>query len=333
LWTASDNVELANGHAYFGIYSNRSLNGLKISATYEAWDGGRNDSLELNGHSFSIGEVGIINASLEQVLIRSGRLTSHTGLIKIQNTEDTHNEFIIEAAIVDSVSGSVGLSIEDVPQRKTKRAIALTTSSSNTFTGDATVAGNNILRLRKQNGAIAISGNLNIKDGAAVELYERNQINRNARVTLRSYAVNPSEIVFKGNAVRNLSETIHQLVVEGTGKIDFGDDFNHGSRYFYLDDLEIKAGSRLIIQNWQEGRDFLLVRKDSEHLHDSLNKVEFQGYGNGRKLVDFNHEYYAIYTPEPTTFGAGLALAGLGVLGLRRKSRLKLRPRCTNFFD
>jgi len=244
-------------------------------------------------------------------------------MVIIKNAVDTDNELFIEAKIINSSSGTVGLDISSDSTGYKKRIVALGGSSSNTFGGATTITGNNILRLKKNSRATAISGDLNIISGATVELYETNQINRNARVTLRSYEVNPSEIVFKGNAVRNLSEAIHQLVVEGTGKIDFGDDFNHGTRHFYLDDLEITDRSRLIIQNWQEGRDFLLVRKGSEHLHDSLNKVEFQGYGNGRKLVDFNNEYYAIQTPEPAVYGAGLALAGLGVLGLRRKSRLK----------
>jgi len=219
------------------------------------------------------------------------------------------------------VSGRVGVSIENASKRKTKRVIAFSSTASNTFTGNTTITGNNILRLRKDNGAIAISGDLNIKNGSPVELQRRNQISRNSRVSLVSFVNDASEIKFSG---AGLSETIHQLTVEGTGKIDFDDNFYHETRHFYLDDLEIKAGSRLIIQNWKEGRDFLLVRKDSAHLHNSLNKVEFQGYGNGRKLVDFNHEYYAIQTPEPAVYGTGLALAGLGVSGLRRKSRLKL---------
>jgi len=309
------------------LYSDKQLNGLKLVQFYGSAPGIPNNQFNLHGYTFSIGSGGLINASEEETKIVDGYLTAHSGAINITNTVDTTNELFIGAIITNNQGSRVSLTItrdSDWASSK-KRIVALGGNQSNTFTGETTITGNNRLRLKKENLATAISGDLRIKQGATVELHRTRQINSKARVTLFSSAGDAaSEIVFKGEQGRNLTESIHQLVVEGTGKIDFGGESYRGKHSLYLDDLEIKKGGRLIIENWKEGRDYLLVRKDSRNLHDSLKRIEF---ADGRKwgdLVDTGGDYYSISNaPEPAVFGAGIMALGLAALTWRRRRATK----------
>jgi len=326
-WTAVKSVELTDRDMRVDLYSNKQLNGLKLVQFYGSGPGIANNQINLHGHTFSIGGGGLINASEEETKIVDGYLTAHAGTINITNTVDTTNELFIGAVITNNQGSRVSLTItrdSDWASSK-KRIVALGGNQPNTFTGETTITLNNVLRLKKDKGATAISGDLRINQGATVELYKTHQINRSARVVLFSAAgYAASEIVFKGEQGRNLTENIHQLVVEGTGKIDFGGESYRGEHSLYLDDLEIKEGGRLIIENWKEGRDYLLVRKDSKHLQDSLKRIEF---ADGRKwgdLVDAGGMYYSISNaPEPAVFGAGIMALGLGALAWRRKHTAK----------
>jgi len=308
------------------LYSDKQLRSLKLVQFYGSGVGIANNQINLNGHTFSIGSGGLINASEEETKIVGGYLTSHTGSINIINTVVTDNELFIGATITNNLGSKVSLNItrDSDYYGANKRIVALGGTASNTFTGETTITGNNTLRLKKENLATAISGDLIIKEGASVELYRTRQINSYSKVTLSSWRSPASELVFKGERGRNLTEVIHQLVVEGMGKIDFGGESYRGTHTLYLDDLEIKDGGRLIIANWQENRDYLLVKKDSKHLHDSLKRIEF---ADGRKwgdLVDLGGNYYSISNaPEPAIFGAGVMAAGLVTLAWQRRRTTK----------
>ncbi|KXU35937.1 hypothetical protein AXK11_05285 [Cephaloticoccus primus] len=83
----------------------------------------------------------------------------------------------------------------------------------------------------------------------------------------------------------------------------------------------IADGAGLDIRGWEEGFSYLLVRKDSKHLADALKKITFDGYLPGRvHLEDFNKDYWQISgTPEPATYGAIFAGAGVGLIVWRRR--------------
>jgi len=300
---------------HIDLGANKALNSLKIVQFYGTSPTTPNNLINLNGNRLSLGSGGLVNASEEETIINSGTLTSYTGTLKILNTVDTTNELFIEARITNNSAQKVGLDISsDYAYGAKKRIVALGGSASNNFTGETTIRGRSLLRLKKEYGATAISGNLTIQEGATVEIYHSNQIKHTSLVTLTSYysSDGPSEIVFKG---ANITQSLHKLVVKGTGKIDFGDTWEPGKNYLYLDDLEILGNGRLIIENWQEGKSFLLVHKNSSHLKDALSKIEFS---DGRKwgdLVSFDGEYYSISNaPEPATLGAGLMTLALAFL-------------------
>jgi len=88
-----------------------------------------------------------------------------------------------------------------------------------------------------------------------------------------------------------------------------------------LDDLIIKDGAALNILGWKEGRDYLLVHKDSKHLQDALKKLSIDGWGKNQiYLKSYDKDYWSIEAaPEPSTYGAIFGTVGLGIVALRRR--------------
>jgi len=240
----------------------------------------------------------------------------------------------ITSAIVDNGKGKTGLRISgrvpgspDVtiyPPSRWQSSVRLEGSRSNTFTGDTIISDSSILWLSKTNGAQAIGGNILIEKGSGVVIERSDQILDSATVTLDGRERSAGLCIEK-----NVTEKFHRLVVKGDGILSF-----HGlipNRILWLDDLLIESRSILNVAEWRYGTTKILVRKDSKHLQESLEKVNFMDHlKNKNGLIETNYkDYYEIVpwpTPEPAVYGAGLALTGLGVLGLRRKSRSKLRP-------
>jgi len=159
-----------------------------------------------------------------------------------------------------------------------------------------------------------------IQDGAKLLLDYSEQFSRTSHITLKSTNNTSSTITFGHLRSTDLKETLSRITINGNGIIDFGIEDNHGIHKFILDDLEIIDGSHLTIQNWQSRRDFLLVRKDSVHLYDSLNKISFAGGIDQVELVDYDADYYSISnTPEPAAYGAGVMAIGLVAFAWKRK--------------
>jgi len=91
-----------------------------------------------------------------------------------------------------------------------------------------------------------------------------------------------------------------------------------------LDDLEVTLGSYLLIKEWKDGRDRLLVKKDSAHVKDSLARIEFEGHDTRTvNIRDYDANYWEIYAlvPEPAAYGTVLGAVGLAVFFCRQRLR------------
>jgi len=281
----------------------------------------------MNGNRLTLGEEGIWMHSYGQVFVTgAGRITSSVSNLNIRLTVPGYTLSIL-SVISDNGHDRVGLNISGAMGVGRFTQMELNGDTSNTFTGDVNVVDNASLELNKTSGAKAVLGNAYIGNGARVVLGYSDQISSSSTVSLIAYGADRSKIVFAQNKAAEVSQRLHALVTDGLGELIFGDigdiNFPHGERYLYLDDLEIKDSSNLLVTSWAEGRDHLLVRRDSEHLQESLKRMEFEGYDpNAIHLVDYDKDYWEINAmPEPAAYGAGLVLGALGISYYRRRQR------------
>jgi len=279
-------------------------------------------NLNLNGYTFTLPSI-YVGTNEWARITGPGSLTSdnpyiNIGIYATSRTGGTGSltGLSIESVIADS-DHKVGLSIYG--SRPLEGIVYLGGSQSNTFTGDVHLSGtNNYLALGKSNGATAVQGNIWGSSGAVLRLDRSNQIADSAVVTLSNatfYYSSPSTVI---------TEKIHQLVIDQSSRLSFDSIGRaHSNRYLYLDDLIIKENETLTVRFWGYGRDFLLVRKDSQYLSAALGRIQFEGYASGNwELQDFSNDYWQITPfPEPSTYGAILGAVGTGIFAYRRKRR------------
>jgi len=197
-------------------------------------------------------------------------------------------------------------------------------SDSNTFSGNVEVSGwKKHLVLRKSNGAIAVRSDILVRDEAILRFEGSDQLSRTSNVILRSNGA--IQTLIKEN-LENIKNTFKTLTIEDSGVIYF--NHKEGKKpntkhYIKIDEIIVNHGGHLEVQGWQEGRDFLLVRKTSVALVDALTKMNFAGYDpNAIHLEDFDADYWSISgAPEPATTGAILSAAGLRLWIWRRHRR------------
>jgi len=257
--------------------------------------------IDLNGHKITVDSGGIeVKFTNPSRIIGKGTLTSNTGFINIKlNRKSITNidGLKIHSIIADS-QHKVGLKITG--NGKTNGVI-IKGSESNTYTGDTIISGPGAF------GATAIQGNVSAENGGILRFDGSDQLSSKSVVTLKNGSIN-----FLGNINTDLTNRIHQLKVEENSTINFGREPGNPSsdkQLIYINDLIISNRGFLRVNLWEEGKYYLLVRKNSAHLKDALKKMSFTGYDrNAIHLEDYNTDYYSISpTPEPATCGALLA--------------------------
>jgi len=234
--------------------------------------------------------------------------------------------YSIKANIEDHFSRKVGLIVSGGVPGFTNH-ITLNGAQNNTFTGDVNISDHAGVLLQKEGGARAICGNIFVNDNGYLALGLSNQIADISTVTLNG-SRGTANLLFHSFLSRDISEKIHKLIVNNKGLIDFSPQWQagthpHGLRYLYLDDLQVTAGSQLLINGWALGRVHLLVRKNGTHLKDSLMRIRFSGKSAGWRggLKNYNKDYWQIIPdlPEPTAYGASLSATGLVLWFCRRR--------------
>jgi len=264
-------------------------------------------------------------------------MTSSVGQMKFTPIANANHLLPIESVISDNGNMTVGLDIVGPSTYLGYRGIGLSGSHSNTFTGDTSVTGYARLDLYKTGGAVSVLGKLNVKNGATVASFYGSQLGRHAQVLLQSKGRHSSRLELRGDYERDISEKFAKLLVDGNGVIDFfvgGKDSNHGLREIIIDDLQVLEGAHLLVKEWLDGRDRLLVRKDSAHVRDSLKRIEFENHDTRSvNIRDYDKDYWEIYAlvPEPATYGAFLGAVGLMVAWRRQQRGQKpLESQCSS---
>jgi len=230
-----------------------------------------------------------------------------------------NNWFFIHSTIADHDSHRVGVKLSSQPTAH----LIIDGDTSNTFTGNMEVYGSHLLSLNKRNGAVAIQRGLILSNRAQLHIGYKDQFGRQAIVKLHNASFNLWNL--GGGFIR---EIFHQLAVTGESELNFHAGGYYAKAAIYLDDLFIHDWARLLIKKWEYNGDYLLlVRKDSEHLSDSLSRIKFDGRYGSAGVRSHNWEYWEIGVgagfsklPEPSTYGA--IFGGVGVvLALGRNRR------------
>jgi len=214
------------------------------------------------------------------------------------------------------VPGSPDVGIWPNPNRG---MVILGGTVSNTFTGDVEVLDSNLLFLDKSFGAKAVRGNIMVRGGSGLVLWQSNQLADTATVTLDGRQ-HLSGVSFEAKEF-TMTEKFHRLVVKGDGLLYF---YNRPTyRTLFLDDLLIESGGTLRVADWSDGMTKLLVRKDSEHLSESLRRIVFDNDKTKEAgLREYDKDYWEVGPgfPEPASYGAIL----VGVVGFVIKRRRKV---------
>jgi len=311
-WAAAHNVSLSADRAGSGSLSINSLR----------FDGGWTLDLQNTSTTLTLASGGVIAASGLSSL-KSGRLTTDADNLYFHIADGQLN-------ISAEIFGSAGL------VKSGASILGFLGSEANTFTG-TTVINDGILALAKLAGVDAIAGDVVVGDfghRATLLLVNSHQIADTATVTLRGVrhthpilANRFREGVLQfnnGNASPGIREVFDRLHIDGRGVISFNGGEYGRPNYLILNHLSFAdANSQLIIRQWVEFEDYLLVRRSGNEglIPARLPQIIFDGYGPAR-WVPYDNDFWQITaTPEPATYGAILAGLGLGLVAWRKKRR------------
>jgi len=273
-------------------------------------------SINLNGHApygwnyllddntLYMGIGGFFVRGSTSISFDGGYLTSLVGVINI--TLDELAAVRLGALIRDNGNIKTGLNIGG-------GEVVIRGLQSNTFTGTVRVQGRSVLYLEKLLGAVAISGDIYVKDGSNVVSRRSGQIKKEVSVSLESLKGEASQLTLEDR----VQESFNKLTIEGAGIVDF-----RGSSKLIIADLDISSSSTLTVVGWEHKKDLFLVRKRSTHVKASLDNIIFQGQSGRVHLEDYNKDYWELTTaPEPATTGVLLGVIGFGVWMWKRSRR------------
>jgi len=300
------------------IYQDVQVDTLQINA------GSGRVNLNLNGHRLTVGVGGIefINTPYQSVIAGAGTITSNQSILGIHLNFPKWggNYAYIDSAITDNGNKKVGLRVNGGGH------LIFISGRSNTFTGDVEVD-DTILSLGKENGAIAVRGDIFLKNHAELHLDKSYQFSKTSNITMTD-----SKLAFSGH-LGHREEHFKKMKIMGKSELDFHlfPEKEVFKRVFYLDDLMIDTDGQLNLIRWREGLHRLLVRKDSRHLYESLARIVFE-HDKTKKagLRDYNKDYWEIGPgfPEPATYGTILSAATLGLSFYRKRKNAAKYIRC-----
>jgi len=318
-WLSSDNVYLSSSSILTG---NRLINSLKINAAY----------FNLGEYTLNIYAGGLLSIGSYVRISGSGTITVGA-LNRPLYTHVYSDKLIIEGET--RLSGEFDL-VKTGPG-------TLELDSDATHKLDTVTIHQGAIKLLK--GTLSISDDIVVGDGAGQDLFEiaanlTNPIVKTggdyASILLHGNPYGPptDEAILRFNG--NTRQALEKLTIQDRGTIDFIGNNKTTPNILYLDQLHFNdTNARLIIRNWDDQADYLLVSRTwgNTHVPPILNRIIFEGYGPAKwHWHDLGSDYDGYWQitplPEPTTTGAIIGIIGLGLWTWRKRTqRLVLRPR------
>jgi|GEM_PF-607396 len=305
-WNSSAlNISIAANQT---LNNNRTINSLRLVD---------NHTVNLNGHTLSVNAGAFLTA-------REGRAQFiNNGTITTNQDRYFFHIYGTRLSVSSNISGTGKELVKSGPGE-----LVLYGAQANTYTG-TTYVHEGTLVLNKSPNAKAV-GNIVVGDGGGVDtlrLDQSHQIDDLATVRLKgaSRAKNMTAqgvLQFNGAGGLGLTEKIHTLEIEGQGVINFAGGTT--VRPNVLETTRVlmpTADDTIFIQNWIEYADYFLVTRALAPNASALARIWFEGWAPGAKLRDYNTSHWEIVplgAPEPATYGAILAAAGIALWRLRQ---------------
>jgi len=315
-WTATDNASVNETRLGVGELKVNSLR-FQDGATLNLQFPNELTEIDIVSGGLLVASGGYLN--LGRVTTSADVLHIHVAAPTINSQFDISSEIFGSAKLVKSGNGK----------------LLLWGDQENTYTGTTYVNGG-ILALHKTGGKNAILGDIVVGDFDGQDMLliaGSHQIADTAKVTLRGVwpkqPTTPGGLhegvlqMNSGGVLAGVLDAFDTLHIEGRGVINFAGGEVTRANYLYLNHLTFAdADSRLVIRNYIEHADFLLVRRAFAG-GVPLGQILFADYGAAR-LVDFDEHYFQITPfPEPATYGAIFGLVGLALWGFGKKGLLK----------
>jgi len=333
-WTETSNVNI--GSASHTLDQSRAIRSLRVGSGELSL--GANQTLTLNsgGLLFAAGDAGKLSGG--------GSLTTATGGTIYAHVYGAGGPFGT-AEIGARITGTNIDFVKTGPE-----TLRLTSDGTSDFRNIYVHGGRLELDLGI-NGRINASGKIVVGDRSGKDVLRLpkydNQLIGKPNVLLRGgrrgegeavleFSFDRDELLSTGR-IQAATHRLNKLEVDGLGVIDFrGGEVGHAN-YLYIEELVITEGSRLVIRDWFEYEDYLLIRRTAAHEKllsggDGFTRIEppieFENYGGTVTWTHYNNDYWEVTpfgrvgpVPEPSTYGAILGATGLGLLIWRRRKR------------
>jgi len=347
-WGTVNGKDFITPVAASGVTELRPVTNYHTSTDQNTWNGSRNlsfTSTQTLGGARTINSLRLGAANLltdtHTLTINSGGLLTYTGnpYIADSGTIKTGSNRPLYTHVYSNSLNFSGATKIDVPTLVKTGLGRLSFDSIRTHT---------IPNLYIHQGTVQIHrGNINatkiyIGDGAGRDILilpkdRTDPLINKPNVILHGmpYGLDPSNVyggAESDQAILRLSgntkQHINRLTIQDRGTIDFAGGNAGLANILWIDELSFSGvdDGRLFIRNWYQYEDYLLVRKSSFNKNDSLlSRIIFDGYQDFPVLaIDYDANYYQItpfHAPEPSTYGAILGAAGIGLVVWRKRKR------------
>jgi len=312
-WSIFDNVHLSNDTILTG---NRNTNSLKIGDA----------AINLGGYTLAIDSGGLLSIGSHVRLSGAGTIT-----VSVPNRP-----------LYTHVYGNT-LTLEDEASLKGGIDLVKTGAGSLELDSDAihelgaVTIHQGAIRLLK--GSLSVSSDIVVGDGTGQDLFELAAQSDNRIIqtggsfpsmTLHGNPHGPAsdEAILRFNGASRQGLTALTILDRGT--LDFFGGTKAQPNILYLDQLFFNdTNARLIIRNWNDQADFLLVKKiwGNVNVPPILSQIHFEGYGPAKwhwhDLNGYGDYWQITPLPEPATYGAISGAVGLGLLRWRKRTQRK----------
>jgi len=315
-WEAPHNASLTT-HQY--LSTDRSINSLRFAA---------DSSLQLDAHTKLTLNAGALLSTGGDGLqaIHGGELLTPERELLVHVYKGWFSIHSNIRQTLPSNSSGIGL------VKSGDGTLVLESKDLSALRGDHYLHEGTLILARRGDG-IGLGGHLFVgnggRDGAKLELYGDNQLQRSASLTLRGNRIREGIFPDHSNTsleLYSVEQYLDTLTIEGACALNFANGPSVTDLIGFDHIVIADNTSELIVYGWEELTKHLLIHRSAEaEIAQYLGRIKFGYDEDPAHLIDYNADYFEIVptwyngAPEPGTTGAVLAAGALGFFAWRRR--------------